>query len=227
MHWSRRQVLASVLGGGTLVLSGCNTGATQDDENTPSTAASPTDSTTTDTVETTSPDWHVRPDTEPTAVETGSCQNEEFKRMNSWVDDSVAWGDVSVDGTPVFALRVESLSHGFGDTVRIELRNVSDETRDIGNKHKSNLSLFTEDGWREVRGFSTGTVQPITDGAHPIEPGEPVEWVFPFSAAGIVEMSYPSHRDDLTVCPALRQGRYRFATGATPTGVAVGFDVTE
>lgn len=146
--------------------------------------------------------------------------------MGRWVEDDVAWGNLTEDGQLVFAHRVDGRSFALGETVHVVFRNVSGETRGTGNPHKINLDVLTTDGWTDVRGWPDGMARPITDELIELEPGEFHEWKFPLTETGVIEASFPGNQEDIAVCPALQPGRYRL--GFTETGlgdVAVAFEV--
>lgn len=162
----------------------------------------------------------TRPDSEPATVPREyQCESESRDRLWTGYQD-VAWGDA--EG---FALRVNALAFEYGERATIELRNVSDETLHTGNEHKFNLELSTDDGWREVRVPTTDRALPYTDEAIVHEPGEGFEWEIELTESGIEAASY--HEDDLTVCPDLPAGRYRFVYWGVlgESSLAVAFDL--
>lgn len=162
----------------------------------------------------------IRPDSDPETVPADyHCESESRERLSTGYGD-VAWG--SAEG---FALRVNTLDFEYGETVAIELRNVSDETLDTGNEHKFNLECYTDDGWREVRVPTTDDALPYTDEGVDHDPSEGFEWAIELTESGIEAASY--HGDDLTVCPDLPGGRYRFVYWGVlgESSVAVAFDI--
>jgi hypothetical protein len=166
---------------------------------------------------------HVRPSGDPPAVPPAlSCPDEDFERHPTSHDDEVPWGEAEPnDETVPFALRVDSESVDYGDTVTVTLTNVSDRLQGTGNRHKYNLEVRTEDGWQDVRGRTDGDYFGYTDEAISHAPGDGFEWTIELAEAGLAEGHY--HEDAIEVCPDLPAGRYRFVFWE-PT-VAVAFDV--
>ncbi|MEF8806861.1 hypothetical protein [Natronomonas sp.] len=169
---------------------------------------------------------YVRPESDPSPVAPLECDRDGIKRHPQWFDEvDVAWGDIEADGESAFSLRVESLDHEYGDTARIQLTNVADETLSTGNRAKYNLQVYTDDGWQDLRVKDEDDYFEYTDEAIGHPPGDGFEWAFELTEDGIVEGTY---HDDAEVCPDLQSGRYRFAYfGAIGDGaVAVAFDLT-
>ena len=104
--------------------------------------------------------------------------------------------------------------------------NVSKHSRTTGNEHKYSLQLRTEAGWEEIRGTvddSYGIAYNDIGIGQP--PGEGFEWSFELTERGLLA-GHP-REDDLTICPDLQPGRYRFVYWGTPESpIAVQFDYT-
>lgn len=160
----------------------------------------------------------IRPDGEPPAVPGPLTCDEEFNRHPNWAEDP-PWGNVEHDGETVFALRVDQTSVTYGDTVTISLTNVSDEQLSTGNRHKYSLQVKTTDGWQDVRGARDKEIFEYTDEALIHRPGDGLEWTFELTESGVVA----DHFHDLSVCPDLQTGRYRFVF--FEPAVAVAFDL--
>ena len=173
---------------------------------------------------------HVRPEGDPPAVPGElTCENDAFERRSGWIDEAgLGWGAVpGENGRVLFALRVDGLSFERGEEVTVTLTNVSGEELTTDNVHKSNFDVLTEAGWQDPRGWPDGQPKPVTDDLWSFGPGESHEWRFELTEEEVIEGGYPPHRDELTVCPELPAGRYRFATAAPESGdVAVAFDLT-
>jgi len=163
---------------------------------------------------------HVRPDGDPPALDSGlSCDEESFERQAPGFDeDELSWGEVSEDGEPTVALRVNDVEFAPGDEVTVTLTTVDDETRVTGNRSKYSLQVFTIDGWQDVRGSTTGDPLPHTDEAVLHRPGDGFEWSLTLTEDGVVEGHV--HEDSLTVCPGLPEGYYRFAFWEPAVAVA-------
>lgn len=171
---------------------------------------------------------YVRPEGDPEAVPADlDCEDEAFERHpQAFEEADLSWGEVDDaehDEFGGFALRVNELSFERGEEVRVTLTNVSGEDRHTGNRHKYNFQVYTETGWRDVRGWSDGGSFGYTDEAVGHPPGEGFEWTFELTEAGVV--AGHAHGDSIVVCPDLRAGRYRFAFWEPLVGVA--FDLAE
>jgi hypothetical protein len=93
----------------------------------------------------------------------------------------------------------------------------------MGTEQQVQVELYTEEGWKEVRGrFGEGEFE-FTDLGAELPPNEEFEWEFPFAEAGIVDEFYQEL--DLEVCPDLSAGRYRLVFSGYEPAPAVAFDV--
>ena len=180
----------------------------------------------------------IQPDGEPPATPAAlDCATDGFERHPEYVDDdNVAYGTLTNDSEqPTFALRVrnpdsdasDDLTFERGEEIEFRLHNVSSRYVTTGNKHKYNLQLRTEAGWGEVRGTTAEPNRvPYTDEGISQPPGEGFTWSFELTEDGLLA-GHP-HEDDLTICPELQAGRYRFAYWGVPDGhLGVQFDYTD
>ena len=212
----RRQWFASM---GT-VLSGSVVGcvSNSDDTQQPPNESDTNDGTTTadEDEDETELTGHIRPDGEPETVPTDlTCPDESFTRFPTRYDE-VRWGD-----TDKLSFRVTDDAIEHGDTVRATLR--STDYVSMGTEQQGQVELYTEEGWKEVRGrFGDGEFE-FTDLGAELPPTEEFEWEFPFTEAGVVDAF---HREfDLEVCPDLPAGRYRLVFSGYEPAPAVAFDV--
>lgn len=163
---------------------------------------------------------HVSPEEDAKQVPTTLiCDADEFERHWRGYEDDVALGD-----TGEFSLRVNATSFEYGETAEIALQNTTSETENTGNRDKYNLEIRTEEGWRDVRGWSDGEPLPYTDDAVEHAPDEGFEWEIELTEGGILAAS--THADALEVCPVLKSGRYRLTYWGLigDEAVAVEFD---
>lgn len=184
----------------------------------------------------------VQPTGDPPAVpEALSCPDDSFERLPSTGDDEVVYGEtVDDDSQPLYAMRVvtpavdstdadadEALAFERGDDVEIVLRNVSNRLAHVGNAAKYNFEVRTTEGWQDVRGLADGDGYGYTDEGISHVPGEGVEWSFTFDEAGVVGDSMQA--GELSVCPDLPAGRYRFRYWSVEgaDSLAVAFDLAE
>lgn len=201
---SRRSLLHSVGAGLAVGFAGCAGGGADDDTDT---------ATTTTSTPVTAESWgYIRPDSEPTTVpEPLDCDESDLRRLDWEVS---AWGGNDL------ALRVERTEYALGETVTIRLFNRTQEQKSTRTPDEYLLQLRTEAGWQTVFGYTADQPIPFTSDAFPHEPGRSYMWDLGLTAGGVIK-NY-AHREDVTVCPSLQPGRYRFQF----VGKAVAFDVT-
>ncbi|NHN48927.1 hypothetical protein G9464_15170 [Halostella sp. JP-L12] len=167
---------------------------------------------------------HVRPDGDPERVPPAlDCDDDEFRRhIQPFDEEDLQWGEATGDdGDPRFAMRVDRTAVDRGGEVRVTLTNVADEVLTVGNSDKHSLQVYTDAGWQDVRGATGDHPFAYTDEAYELPPGEGFEWNLSMTKDSVVA----DHQIDLTVCPGLPAGRYRFVFW-NPT-VAVAFDLRE
>ncbi|WP_254861886.1 hypothetical protein [Halovivax gelatinilyticus] len=189
----------------------------------------------------------AEPPGDPTVVPPAlECPNDDFERLPSHRDEEVVYGEtVDDDGRPLYAMRAanpqvettsadpteeeieRALTFEYGDEIEIVLRNVSNGRPSVGNKHKYNFELLTEDGWQDVRGTDPETPFGYTDEAYLHPPGEGFDWSFTLTEGGLLEDG--GFDDYLRVCPDLQPGRYRFRfwSVAGAESLAVAFDLVD
>ncbi|WP_247731216.1 hypothetical protein [Halovivax limisalsi] len=184
----------------------------------------------------------VRPSGDPPAIPDAlSCPDETFERLPSTGDDETVYGEtVDEDGRPLYAMRVvnpavdssdadadDALAFERGDAVEIVLRNVSNRELHAGNAAKYNFEVQTAAGWQDVRGVADGDGFGYTDEAYAHQPGDGYEWSFAFDESGVVADSVRA--GELSVCPDLQTGRYRFRFWSVEgaDSIAVAFDLVD
>lgn len=214
-----------------------NPGGTPTD--TPGTTAMTPDSTPTETTEA-GPELavdpadlpgEVRPDADPQTVPDALvCEEvEAFERHPPLFDeDEFVWGIAREAGVPKFALRVDALEVERGDKVTVTLTYLRTETGVVtgtGNKYKYHLQMYTTEGWQEVRGIVDEKPVVYTDELVEHGPGEGFEWNLTLTEDGLLD-GHP-HGEELTVCPGLSPGRYRFVYWGVDGAVGVAFDLVD
>lgn len=170
---------------------------------------------------------HIRPEGEAEPVDPLDCRDEEFVRLpQAFEEEGIRMGDLERDGEVILSMRTAAREYERGDTVGVELTNVSEGEVTTGSWTKYNLQVFTSDGWRDVRGSDDGDVM-YTDEGVVHYPGGGFEWTFELTGSGVVE----NGPDELRVCPRLPAGRYRFAfwglTDGESGALAVEFDLLD
>lgn len=165
---------------------------------------------------------YIRPDDEPDSIPAEfGCDKDGFEpHWTGYNENHLHWGDV--DG---YSMRINALDFEYGETAEIELT-----ADDRGSDYKWNFEIYTENGWRDVRGttneddlISYDDIGILSD----------AEWSIELTEDGIIEAGV--HQDKLEVCPDLVAARYRFVywgiegveteSGWENRGIAVAFDV--
>lgn len=162
--------------------------------------------------------WFVRPDGEPQRVPTEwVCDDDQAEREPQRFDEaSLSWGD---DPEGRWELRIDDVEIEHSASVHVRLRNVSDEEQITGNRGKYNLQIETADGWEDIRTWRDGQPKPHPDEAVGHDPGDGFDWQFDVTEEAFTDQ-------EISVCPDLETGRYRFAFGYDEdAGIAVGFDL--
>jgi len=165
-------------------------------------------------------EWYIQPAGRPESVPSAlECDEPDVTRFEQrFRDGAIRWG--GGDDSP-WTLRVDTPSIGYGQTVRIRLRNVSASEQSRGTEHKHNIQLKTNAGWQELRVREAPQHEARSDEAIIHDPGETHTWEFAVSEDAIPM----TDRDGVQVCPDLHAGRYRFVFYAIDTPFGVSFDV--
>lgn len=154
----------------------------------------------------TDPGWHVRPGHAPFSVpDEPPCADRGTTDL-----PAVAWGSVAS-----WELRIDRVRVGRGDTLRVRLRNATDEQRKRASDAYWHLETYTGDGWHDGTGTALRPSNLVV-----VDPGEVHEWQVDLTATDLFQHG----------CTDLPAGRYRFVyTGLreTDTPIAVGFDLLD
>jgi len=171
------------------------------------------------------PDGETRPEDEPENVPSElQCEDNDLERLGMTYEEEVQWGD-----SGGFSLRVNSLSHSYGDRVTVSLTNTASETQETGAKTKYSIEQYTEQGWEEVRTIATESdALPVdtieyTDIVKTHDTGEGFQWELLMTDDGL--RLPDGYREIIHICPGLSSGRYRFVYWGLPEPVAVAFDL--
>jgi hypothetical protein len=181
----------------------------------------------------------VEPSGDPPAVPKAlTCPDDAFERAGGGYEPPVNWGaggGVTTDAG--LALRVRrpdgsgegptdddgradtAMRFERGETVRVQLTNVSARPIGVGNRHKYAFEVQTADGWVDVRGDDDGVFE-YTDELVRLPPGAGFEWSIELTESGVVA-DHP--QSSARVCPSLQPGRYRFVFWGA-NDLAVAFD---
>ena len=182
----------------------------------------------------------VKPSGDPPAVpEALSCPDDAFERASGGYEPPVSWGSgggVSTDtglalrvyrpdgsdGAPSSSDERADAAVRFerGETVRVQLTNVSARPVSVGSRHTYAFEVLTADGWVDVRGDDDGVFE-YTDELVRLPPGDGFTWSIELTESGVVA-DHP--QSSARVCPSLQPGRYRVVFWGA-TDLAVAFDL--
>lgn len=159
----------------------------------------------------------VRPNGTPTSIPDALvCDRAGFDRHAPfYAAEEVSWGQANG-----FRLRVNQQSFELGATAQLSLQRTGVSPTVIGNRDKYNLEVRTAAGWQDVRVANDSLV--YTDMGFEKWPGQGWTWNIDLTEAGIAAAT----DTDVTVCPELPAGRYRFVYWGIDDAVAVAFDLT-
>jgi hypothetical protein len=96
--------------------------------------------------------WSVQPPSWTTTIpEELSCENGEATRVGQGFDESeLVWGNAEA-----WEIRIDETAVSHGNTLQIQLKNVTDDTRSRRAHSMYNLQVETESGWQEVRTYES------------------------------------------------------------------------
>lgn len=142
--------------------------------------------------------WYVQPASWTAATpEKLECENDDATRVGQGFDESeLVWGNAEA-----WEMHISETAVSHGDTLQIQLKNITEDTRSRGAHSRYNIQVETESGWQDVRTYeSEEEWGPRPAVVRNQEPGEVYEWELTLN------------EEDLAgdVCPSLQDGRYRF-----------------
>ena len=144
------------------------------------------------------------------------CEEEGFRRLEPPFDeDEVSYTTLVGDGKPLFELALDGRTISYGSTVRVALRNRTDEPRETGPKAAFSLQRDPDAGWQDVRGTTDEFVDEWLDGESGESgtvhgPGEGFVWDLTLEESDLVDVDESGASASLSVCPPLGTGPYRF-----------------
>ncbi|AUX08882.1 hypothetical protein AArcSl_1250 [Halalkaliarchaeum desulfuricum] len=154
------------------------------------------------------------------------CEEDEFRRLEPPFDeDEVSYTTLVADGEPLFELALDGRTISYGSSVRIALRNRTDEPRETGPMSAFSLQRDTEAGWQDVRGTTDGSADDPFEGdtdeaeAETVHAsGEGFVWDLTIRESDLVDVVETESSHPLSVCPPLGTGSYRFVYWGIPEG---------
>ena len=138
--------------------------------------------------------------------ETLSCEDDDFVRLAQPFEGEVE-GTLVETAETTLELSSEGNSETYGQPVRLVLRNTGDEPATALGRHAYSVQRETAAGWLEVRGSTTGEPAELPRSEESLASDGAYSWSLDLEEAAIAS-AVPDL--DLTVCPPLGPGTYRF-----------------
>lgn len=150
---------------------------------------------------------------------TLTCDEDGFVRLDQPFEASVVGTPVETDETEL-ELSTEGTTETYGQSLRVVLRNAGDAPAPTLGESAYSVQRETEAGWLDVRGATDGEAVELPRSEDSIAVSSAYSWDLTLTEAGIADAV---DGVDLTVCPPLGPGTYRFVywglVGAPPVGV--------
>ncbi|MFC6888930.1 hypothetical protein [Halorubrum trueperi] len=150
--------------------------------------------------------------------ETLTCEDESFVRLDRPFDGAVDGTVVEAGGTR-FELSAEGFSETYGQSIRLVLRNTGDEPARALGEYAYSIQRETGEGWLDVRGSTTGEGVEFPQTEESFGPNDAYSWTVDLDEESIAT-AVPDL--DLTVCPPLGPGPYRFVYWGIVDGPPIG-----
>lgn len=138
--------------------------------------------------------------------ETLSCEDDDFVRLAQPFEGEVE-GTLVETAETTLELSSEGNSETYGQPVRLVLRNTGDEPATALGRHAYSVQRETAAGWLEVRGSTTGEPAELPRSEESLASDGAYSWSLDLEEAAIAS-AVPDL--DLSVCPPLGPGTYRF-----------------
>ncbi|ELZ55224.1 MULTISPECIES: hypothetical protein [Halorubrum] len=150
---------------------------------------------------------------------TLTCDEDGFVRLDQPFEASVVGTPVETDETEL-ELSTEGTTETYGQSLRVVLRNAGDAPAPTLGESAYSVQRETEAGWLDVRGGTGGEAVELPRSEDSVAVSSAYSWDLTLTEAGIADAV---DGVDLTVCPPLGPGPYRFVywglVGAPPVGV--------
>jgi hypothetical protein len=138
--------------------------------------------------------------------ETLSCEDEAFTRLARPFEGEVE-GTFVETGETTIELSAEGNSETYGQPVRLALRNTGDEPATALGRYAYSVQRETAEGWLDIRGSTSGEPVELPRSEESFASDGAYIWSLDLDEQAIAS-AVPDL--DLTVCPALGPGTYRF-----------------
>lgn len=163
------------------------------------------------------------PSGQPATLE---CSNEEFRRLDQqFAKEELRFVSARTDDDVKFEIASQGRTKTYGSELRIVLRNLDQTETTIGHSEQITIQRQTGQGWLDVRGTPDGSDVSYPQETKTVGSGGGHTWSIVLREEPIAETLSTA---DLTVCPKLGAGRYRFVFWGLD-GAAIGneFEIIE
>ncbi|RLM72417.1 DUF6517 family protein [Halorubrum sp. Atlit-26R] len=137
---------------------------------------------------------------------TLTCEDEGFVRLDRPFEASVTETRVETGETTV-ELSTEGTSETYGQSLRLVLRNTGGAPTPTLGESAYSLQRETGEGWLDVRGSTTGEAVELPREEASLGTSSAYSWDITLTESGIADAV---DGVDLSVCPPLGAGTYRF-----------------
>jgi hypothetical protein len=138
--------------------------------------------------------------------ETLSCADDGFVRLSQPFESEVEGTLVETD-TTTFELTAEGNSETYGQSIRLVLRNTGEGSATALGRHAYSIQRQITSGWLDVRGSPTGETVELPRTEETLGSSGAYSWSIDLEEEAIAS-AVPDV--DLSVCPPLGPGTYRF-----------------
>ncbi|SNR45465.1 hypothetical protein [Halorubrum vacuolatum] len=152
--------------------------------------------------------------------DTLSCADDEFVRLEPPIEEAVADRSAVADGVSV-ELSAEGTSETYGNSMRLAFRNAGEDDVRTYGEDAYTIQRETEEGWREIRGSTSGETVELPAEEESLSPNSAYNWNLTLREDAIAEAVSGL---ELTVCPALGPGPHRFVYWGLLDGPPVGVE---
>jgi len=157
---------------------------------------------------------------------TLSCSTEGFRRLDQrFVEDDLRYVSARTSDDVEFEIAAQGRTKTYGSELRVVLRNLDQTETMIGHSDRIAIQRLTGEGWLDVRGTPEGGAVSYPEGPTTVGSGGGHSWSLTLREGSVADTLSTA---DLTVCPQLGAGRYRFVFwGLDGTAIGTEFEIIE
>lgn len=158
--------------------------------------------------------------------ETLDCSSDGFRRLDQqFAEEDVRFVSARTDDDVTFEMASQGTTKTYGSELRIVLRSLDQTETTVGHSERFAIQRETGEGWLDVRGTPDGSEVSYPDGSKTVGSGGGHTWSILLREDPIADTLSTA---DLTVCPQLGAGRYRFVYwGLNGTAIGTEFEIID